>query len=182
MIATGEIGKVQGKKTAFEQPAIFEFFCHLAIERRESTHDVLRLSISGGLLFSRRAWRVLKGLFSKTEIHGPTHSNSRMLMREPSTGSAKSLTFGFIPACLAQACDLIATTTKNPTPRRVPLLSIGLVAIPIVCCETKCYVCLAQLAELAAFYKRVDVGGPEVIPDIRPALSFATIIKFVWQS
>src|SRR5271157_946693 len=53
---------------------------------------------------------------------------------------------------------------------------------PIVCCETKCYVCLAQLAELAAFYKRVDVGGPEVIPDIRPALSFATIIKFVWQS
>ena len=36
-------------------------------------------------------------------------------MREPSTGSAKSLTCTFIPACLAQACDLIATATETPT-------------------------------------------------------------------
>ena len=46
MIATGEISKVQEKKTAFEQPAIFEFICHLPIKRREGAHEVL-LSSSG---------------------------------------------------------------------------------------------------------------------------------------
>ena len=36
---------MQGKETAFEQPAIFEFFRHLAIERRERAHEVLCLRI-----------------------------------------------------------------------------------------------------------------------------------------
>ena len=37
-------------------------------------------------------------------------------------------------------------------------------------------------AQLAAFYKQVDVGGPEVVLDTAPALTFATVIKFAWES
>ena len=32
-------------------------------------------------------------------------------------------------------------------------------------------------AQLAAFYKQVDMGGPEVVLDLAPALSFATLIN-----
>ena len=77
-----EIGKVQGKETAFEQAAIFEFFCHLAIERCEGAHDVLRLRVSYAACFFLDVLGAFqKALSSKTEIHSATHSNSRTLVR-----------------------------------------------------------------------------------------------------
>jgi len=32
-------------------------------------------------------------------------------------------------------------------------------------------------AQLAAFYKQIDIDGPEVILDVAPALGFATLIN-----
>ena len=37
-------------------------------------------------------------------------------------------------------------------------------------------------AQIAAFNKQVDVGGPEVVLDPATALTFATVIKFAWES
>src|SRR5271157_3126670 len=93
-IATGEIGKVQGKETAFEQAAIFEFFCHLAIERCDGAHEALRLRVSNAACFFLGMLGAFqKALSSKTEIHNATHSNSRMLVRLSSTGSKEPLAF-----------------------------------------------------------------------------------------
>ena len=68
----GKVGTDYSIETAFEQPAIFEFVCHLLIKQRQSAQDVLRLSIRlTPCCFLLMIGAFQKFLLSKTDIHGP---------------------------------------------------------------------------------------------------------------
>ena len=55
---------------AFEQPALFEFLCHLAIERCKSAHEILCLSVLlVECFFLNTLSAFQKFLFSMPKIH-----------------------------------------------------------------------------------------------------------------
>jgi hypothetical protein len=69
-IVTGEIGNVQGRETAFEQPVMFKLFRHLAIKQCEGAHDILCLSFSYAVCLFLDTPRAFQETFClKTEIH-----------------------------------------------------------------------------------------------------------------
>ncbi len=82
MIVTGEIGNVQGRETALEQPVMFKLFRPLAIKQCEGAHDILCLGIFYAVcpfLDMPRAFQ--ETLCLKTEIHSAgscrfSHSNA----------------------------------------------------------------------------------------------------------
>ena len=71
----GKVGTDHSIETAFEQPAIFEFGCHLAEKHCKRAQDVLRLRIRlTPCFFLLMLGAFQKCLFLKTEIHGsPIH-------------------------------------------------------------------------------------------------------------